>query len=336
MSCKRWTVLVVLNMLEIKTYESLVLMKVNSEWLKVGDYVYLYDSEEDLILANLWDAAKLTSDTACCDGVFYPLGGGREPGETSISSLQREVREETNDLLHLKTDKIVPFLNFEKFSKKQFRFSSNTPFIGGKKFNVYCYLISHEKIGSFSNKEVDGSIWDYGWYSAEEVFSRNDTMNIKEWLKFCQKNSLKCFGIGQEQKVSQLSLEIAANLHKDQKDKGGNPYITHLVRVSKKLLTDTEKAVGLLHDTFEDTAIDRSYLVQQGIPKTVVDSVNVLTRRKSEEYFEYIRRIIESGNAVATKVKLADLEDNSSRPDQISKERLNKYREALRLISENI
>ena len=49
------------------------------------------------------------------------------------------------------------------------------------------------------------------------------------------------------------AIVFAANYHAGQKDKGGEPYILHSLRVMMKMETEEEKVVAVLHDVLEDT-----------------------------------------------------------------------------------
>ena len=51
-----------------------------------------------------------------------------------------------------------------------------------------------------------------------------------------------------------LALQIAAAAHKGQKDKGGNDYINHPLRVAE-LVEGEEEKWWHLHDVIEDTRV---------------------------------------------------------------------------------
>jgi len=51
------------------------------------------------------------------------------------------------------------------------------------------------------------------------------------------------------------AIHIASEAHKNQKDKVGKPYITHVMRVMERCKSDDEKIVAVLHDVVEDTEI---------------------------------------------------------------------------------
>ena len=48
------------------------------------------------------------------------------------------------------------------------------------------------------------------------------------------------------------AIRIVEEAFKDKFDKGGKPYINHLLSVSSRLTTDEQKTVGLLHHLLED------------------------------------------------------------------------------------
>lgn len=104
------------------------------------------------------------------------------------------------------------------------------------------------------------------------------------------------------------SLEIALRAYAGQKDKAGRTYILHPLRLMNQMGSEEEMAVALLHDAIEDSDMTAEELLNQGIPKSVVDAVRCLTRRTGETYDDFITRV--SQNALALKIKMADIEDN--------------------------
>ena len=67
--------------------------------------------------------------------------------------------------------------------------------------------------------------------------------------------------------------------------------------------------VALLHDVVEDTDYTLDKLIEDGFPDEIVEAVDAITRRSGEDYFVYIDRV--KANALATTVKIADLEHNT-------------------------
>ena len=114
---------------------------------------------------------------------------------------------------------------------------------------------------------------------------------------------------------------IVTRLFENKKDKAGQPYIGHLIRVSEKLDSPIEKAAALLHDTVEDTDVTFEDLFVIGIPLEVIEIVMLVTHdkidksnmtksEKLELYNRDIDRVINSGNIHAIRLKEADMSDN--------------------------
>ena len=87
----------------------------------------------------------------------------------------------------------------------------------------------------------------------------------------------------------------------------------------------------------EDTEYTLEDLRKKGMPEEVIEAVDCLTHRKDVPYLEYIKEL--KKNKLAAKVKLADLEHNSSldrQPvmDEITIKRLEKYAKAKELLLE--
>lgn len=104
------------------------------------------------------------------------------------------------------------------------------------------------------------------------------------------------------------AIALAATYHRGQKDKAGEPYILHPLRVMMRFTDPIERMVAVLHDLVEDTPVTLDSLRKWGYPETVIDAVNSLTRCKGETYVDFIDRI--RPHTLAARVKIADLEDN--------------------------
>lgn len=127
------------------------------------------------------------------------------------------------------------------------------------------------------------------------------------------------------------SLEIALQAHAGQTDKAGRPYILHPLRIMARMVTTEELSVALLHDVLEDSEWTVEALLQAGIPQTVVDAVQCLTKVPGEDYEQFIQRV--RSNPLASKIKQADIEDNIDvlRLDSLAEEdieRVKKYHAA--------
>lgn len=110
-----------------------------------------------------------------------------------------------------------------------------------------------------------------------------------------------------------VALQIAVKAHEGQTDRDGNPVILHPLTVGLMGQTDEEKMAGFLHDVVEDTDYTFDDLLTEGIPTGVVNALRLLTHQKGTDYYDYVQRIIDSGNPIALQVKYNDLQHNFAR-----------------------
>ena len=135
------------------------------------------------------------------------------------------------------------------------------------------------------------------------------------------------------------ALQIAAKAHEGQKDKDGQPYILHPLRVMNAVDGEEAKIAAVLHDVIEDSPVTEEDLRNEGFSEAVITAVRCLTHGKSESYADYVIRC--SNNDIACQVKLADLEDNVRpsrailRPDRLEPDlaRLRRYLLAYKFLS---
>lgn len=104
------------------------------------------------------------------------------------------------------------------------------------------------------------------------------------------------------------ALQIAVRAHENQKDRYGQPYILHPIRVMMSVDSAEEKVVAILHDVIEDSDLMLTDLRKEGFSPEIIAAVDAITKRDGEEYFRYIHRV--GANQLARGVKLADLTDN--------------------------
>lgn len=104
------------------------------------------------------------------------------------------------------------------------------------------------------------------------------------------------------------AIEFAVIKHGEQRDKGGNTYIRHPLRVMEKMDSEDEMVVAVLHDVVEDTSATLEDLKALGLTFTQIMAVDALTKKEGQTDEQYISEILKSH--VARKVKIADIEDN--------------------------
>ena len=137
--------------------------------------------------------------------------------------------------------------------------------------------------------------------------------------------------------LREKAMQIAIKVHRGQLDKGGNDYINHPVRVERRCICQEDRLVALLHDTIEDGNIASEYLLLVGFSQEVVDAVLSVSRKRGEDYFEFIQRC--KANPIGRRVKICDLEDNMdiTRLKELTEkdiERLKKYHKAYKMLNE--
>lgn len=131
--------------------------------------------------------------------------------------------------------------------------------------------------------------------------------------------------------------EIAKMAHFGQVDRAGVDYIKHPETVASFVKTDEEKAVAYLHDVIEDTSLTLLDLEMFGLSKNIIEAVDILTKKKGQDYQSYLSLI--KTNELARVVKLADLQHNTdlTRIPKLSRsdiERNEKYKKAINYLNQ--
>lgn len=106
----------------------------------------------------------------------------------------------------------------------------------------------------------------------------------------------------------EIALERALSAYRGKRDKAGQAYVLHPLRLMAKMQDEISQVVSLLHDVIEDSDVTAEDLRADGFPEVVIEAVVALTRQAGESYMAFIERL--KPNELARKVKLADIEDN--------------------------
>lgn len=144
------------------------------------------------------------------------------------------------------------------------------------------------------------------------------------------------------------AISLAAHYHGSDCDKGGQPYILHCLAVMNQVDTIPEKIVAVCHDLLEDTSLSDKGLEQE-IGFQLTRQVELLTKPRDVDYFDYIESVIEDESAsnkedayrgIASKVKMADLRHNLDplrQPSLGEKDllRLQKYHRAYKMLRDH-
>lgn len=106
-------------------------------------------------------------------------------------------------------------------------------------------------------------------------------------------------------------IRVATNAHHGQFDRGGQPYILHVLKVMHYLKTDDEElqCIALGHDVIEDTDVTYHELKELGISERVISGIAALTKLPGQTLDEYKQVVFSNHDAM--RVKLCDLRHNS-------------------------
>ena len=113
-------------------------------------------------------------------------------------------------------------------------------------------------------------------------------------------------------------------------DKGGEPYIKHLKRVTENVKPQYAR-IAFCHDVIEDCGVDEDWLRNPDFKLTdyEIETIRLLSHAKGVSYSDYIINISNSKNLGAMYVKMADLLDNMNlnRLQQMTKKDIDRVTE---------
>lgn len=129
------------------------------------------------------------------------------------------------------------------------------------------------------------------------------------------------------QEIVELAKQIATKAHLGQFRRGGLvPYIEHPAAVASRVGEDLDaQIVAWLHDTIEDCPVTAKQLLDAGIPEHCVAAVELMSKKKGDDYESYLEAI--AASPLARKVKIADMISNLA--DNPSVKQLKKYSKGL-------
>lgn len=105
-------------------------------------------------------------------------------------------------------------------------------------------------------------------------------------------------------------IALAVGKHAGQRDREGQPYILHVLRVMLRLPDETGRIAAVLHDLVEDTDVTLADLAAMGVPADAVEAVRLLTHEggiASDDYLDHVQAL--AHHRLARTVKRADLLD---------------------------
>lgn len=98
------------------------------------------------------------------------------------------------------------------------------------------------------------------------------------------------------------AIQIAAQAHEGQVDKGGSPYMLHTLHVASHFLGELA-SIAILKDVIKDSPLTLEGLAAYGFSDRVLDVVETLTRRSGEGWEVYIHRVSKCQDAVAVTLR---------------------------------
>lgn len=111
-------------------------------------------------------------------------------------------------------------------------------------------------------------------------------------------------------KQIKIACNVLFDAHKEDKDKGGYPYVFHPFYLATQMDDEDSVCTALLHDVIEDHGDKYSFesLEKLGFNENVISALKLLTHDEKVPYMEYVYQI--KNNPIARKVKIADLKHN--------------------------
>ena len=135
------------------------------------------------------------------------------------------------------------------------------------------------------------------------------------------------------------AMRLCFDAHKDQRDKGGLPYVFHPFHLAEQMQTEETVIAALLHDVVEDTEYTFEDIRAMGFSEDIIRALLLLTHDATVPYLDYVARI--KSNPIARAVKIVDLQHNSDlsrleKPGEKDMLRVQKYQEALKILQNKV
>jgi|688.fasta_scaffold58263_3 glutamyl-tRNA synthetase len=155
----------------------------SSKRFRVGDYAFLADLETQKVFA-----CDDGPDWRSFGGNYYLVGGGREPNQSPIENLHREIQEETEGRISLNEEKIQKMGTFKTL--ESFDYAGEGHY-DGKEFHLYFYPLKEAELPPFLLQD-NGSYETY-WIKIQDFVIDHDYFKFPLWKNFCEQNNLPLF-----------------------------------------------------------------------------------------------------------------------------------------------
>ena len=117
------------------------------------------------------------------------------------------------------------------------------------------------------------------------------------------------------------AVVFAARVYGASRNRSGGLFLAHGINVAEALgraATSSAMSAAVLHGMLEDTEWTIDDLTRSGVDPLECEVIDVLTRRSSETYTDYVRRICDApgvAGSTARLVMVADLTVSADRAD---------------------
>lgn len=117
------------------------------------------------------------------------------------------------------------------------------------------------------------------------------------------------------------AVVFAARVYGASRNRSGGLFLAHGISVAEALgraATSSAMSAAVLHDMLDDTEWTIDDLARSGVDPLECEVIDVLTRRSSETYMDYVRRICDAPGVAgdtARLVMVADLTVSADRAD---------------------
>lgn len=108
------------------------------------------------------------------------------------------------------------------------------------------------------------------------------------------------------QELFQKALDIAKKAYNGMNDEDGEPFLKRALKEADVFRTDVDVLVCLLHYVLRNPKFTTDTLIQEGIPKVVVDAVEILHQKEGENFEQYIQRVGEDPAAASILYNIID------------------------------
>ena len=132
------------------------------------------------------------------------------------------------------------------------------------------------------------------------------------------------------------AVVFAARVYGASRNRAGGLFLTHGINVAEALgraATSSAMSAAVLHDMLEDTEWTIDDLARSGVDPLECEVIDVLTRRSSETYMDYVRRICDAPGVAGDTARLVMVADLTVSADGADSDALReRYEQSLPMV----